>query len=162
MRITKDHVYEHGSDAVYALYTNAAQIKDRQEALGARGINVLDCDKDSEGTVVRYVRELPAEVPGILAKFLSPWNKVEQSEMWFDKGDGIYHATLDINVANVPVIVKGTLELNPTDAGCVNRVRLGVGCSIPFVGKTLAEFVAADCERLLADEYQHISDRLVR
>jgi len=44
--------------------------------------------------------------------------------------------------------------------GCVNRVRLDVKCSIPFVGKTLAVFVAADCERLIADEYEYLTGRL--
>jgi hypothetical protein len=37
---------------------------------------------------------------------------------------------------------------------------MAVDCGIPFVGKTLAEFVAKDCKRILADEFEYISDRL--
>ena len=35
-----------------------------------------------------------------------------------------------------------------------------VDSGIPFVGKTLAEFVGKDCKRIIAEEYEYISDRL--
>lgn len=162
MKITEDHAYAHSTDAVYALFTDSKEIEAKQEALGAREISILDCDKDDDGAVVRFERELPAEVPGILSKFLQPWNTVEQSEQWqVGEGDG-YGCELAIDIANVPVDVHGTLELKPTDEGCVNEVRLVVECGIPFVGKVLAEFVASDCRRLIDEEYDYISDRLGR
>jgi hypothetical protein len=46
------------------------------------------------------------------------------------------------------------------DLGCINHVRLGFDSGIPFIGKTLADFVAKDCKRIIADEYEYISDRL--
>ncbi len=73
-------------------------------------------------------------------------------------GDGVYKANIDI--ANVPVTISGTLELEPVEDGCVNHVRMEIDCGIPFVGKTLVEFVTKDCKRIIADEYKYISDRL--
>jgi hypothetical protein len=35
-----------------------------------------------------------------------------------------------------------------------------IDSGIPFVGKTLAEFVATDCKRIVASEYDYIVDRL--
>jgi hypothetical protein len=160
MKISRDHEYAHGTDAVYALFVDAKAIKAKQKALGARKIRVEECEQDDDGAVVRFVRELPAEVPGMLSKFLQPWNTVEQSEQWEVCEDDVYTADIDIDIANVPVTIAGTLELEPTDGGCVNHVRMTVDCGIPFVGKTLAEFVAKDCKRLIADEYDYISDRL--
>ena len=64
------------------------------------------------------------------------------------------------DIANVPVTITGTLDLEPVDGGCVNHVRIDIDCGIPFVGSTLAEFVAKDCERLVADEYDYICRRL--
>ncbi len=162
MKISEDHAYSHGTEAVYALFTEAQEIEAKQEALGAREIDVLECDGDDEGAVVRFVRELPAEVPGILSKFLQPWNRVEQSEQWQVGDAHEYSCELAIDIANVPVDVRGTLKLRPTAEGCVNEVRIVVECGIPFVGKTLAEFVAADCRRLVDDEYDYISARLSR
>ena len=160
MKISADHVYAHGTEAVYALFTDAKEIKAKQKALGARNIEVIDCEGDADWATVRFVRELPADVPGILSRFLQPWNSVEQSEEWRVCDDECFECDLVIDVANVPVTVTGTLELEPTDDGCVNKVRLVVDSGIPFVGKTLAEYVAADCKRLIALEYDFITERL--
>ena len=160
MKVHRDHEYAHSTDTVFALFTNAKEIKTKQKALGARNIRVEECQRDADGAVVRFVREFPAEVPGILSKFLQPWNTVEQSERWRSCGEGAYEADLAIDIANVPVTVRGTLELEPVDPGCVNHIRLNVDSGIPFIGKTLADFVAKDCKRIIADEYEYISGLL--
>ncbi len=160
MKINRDHDYAHGTDTVFALFTDAKEIKAKQKALGARKLRVEECERDDDGAVVRFVRELPAEVPGILSKFLQPWNTVQQLEEWRDCGDGVYEADIEIDIANVPVTVSGTLKLEPTERGCVNHVRMTVDSGIPFVGKTLAEFVGKDCKRIIADEFEYISERL--
>jgi hypothetical protein len=160
MKIRRDHEYAHSTDTVFALFTDAKEIKAKQKALGARKIRVEKCERDADGAAVRFVRELPADVPGLLSKFLQPWNTVEQSEQWRSCGDGVYKAGLAVDIANVPVTISGTLTLEPVEDGCVNHVRMAIDCGIPFVGKTLAEFVAKDCKRIIADEHKYISDRL--
>ena len=160
MKIRQDHEYAHSTDAVFALFTDRKEIKAKQKALGARDIRVEVCNTDADGAVVRFVRELPADVPGILSKFLQPWNTVEQSERWSRLDGGEYEADLTIDVANVPVTVSGTLELEPVEGGCINHVRVTVDSGVPFIGKTLAEYVAKDCERIIAEEYEYICDRL--
>lgn len=158
MKISEDHAYAHSTETVFSSFTDADEIEAKQKALGARKIRIVECESDTDNAVVRIVRELPAEVPGVLARFLQPWNSVEQSEQWRKRRNGGYKSDLDIDIANVPVTVSGTLELKPVDNGCINQVRLVVDCGIPFVGKSLAEFVAKDCKRLIAAEY--ITDRL--
>lgn len=160
MKINRNHAYGHSSADVYSLFADADEIELKQKALGARKIRILQCKKDSDGATIRFVRELPADVPGVLQRFLHPWNNVAQSEQWQVCDDGVFKATLTIDVSNVPVDVSGTLTLKPTDGGCVNLVRLTIDCGIPFVGKPLAEFVAADCGRLVAAEYNYIKKRL--
>ncbi len=160
MKISRDHEYAHSTDTLFAHFTDTDEIKAKQEALGARKIRVIECKKESDSATVQFEREMPADVPGILAKFLQPWNRAEQFEQWENCGDGVFECELEIDIANVPVTVNGTLQLKPVDEGCVNRVRLDVECGIPFVGKTLAEFVAADCKRLIAEEYKYITERL--
>lgn len=160
MKIRRDHEYTHGVDTVYALFTEVDEVETKHEALGARDFRIEECEVYEDGADVKFVRELPAEVPGILSKFLQPWNTVTQSEQWRDRDGGGYDADLVINIANVPVTITGTLELEPVESGCINHVRVTVDCGIPFVGKTLAEFVALDCKRLIADEYRYITSRL--
>lgn len=160
MQISKNHAYAHSTDTVFSLFTDADEIKAKQTALGARHIRVLECEKSADDATIRFVRELPADVPGVLKRFLQPWNKVEHSEEWRVCDDGVFKSALTIDIANVPVDVSGTLTLIPTDGGCVNQVRLRIDCGIPLLGKTLAEFVAADCRRLVAAEYEYITERL--
>ena len=160
MKIRRDHEYAHDLEAVYALFTDAGEIEAKQAALGARSICVEECEIFDDGADVRFVRELPADVPGVLARFLQPWNTVTQSEQWQITDDGCYEADLEIDIANVPVSISGTLELEPLENGCVNHVRLTVDCGIPFIGKTLVEFVAKDCKRLIAEEYAYLTERL--
>ena len=160
MKIHRDHEYAHDLQAVYALFTDAAEIEAKHAALGARYFRIEECELYDDGADVRFVRELPAEVPGVLARFLQPWNTVHQSEQWRSSGEGGYDAELDIDIANVPVTITGTLELEPVEGGCVNHVRVAVDSRIPLVGSTLAEFVAKDCKRLIADEYEYSCKRL--
>ena len=109
MKISRDHAYGHSTESLYALFTDSKEIEAKQEALDAREIEVLDCDKDDDGAVVRFVRELPAEVPGILSKFLQPWNRVEQSEHWQVGDNEHFGCDLTIDIANVPFTIEGTL-----------------------------------------------------
>lgn len=160
MKFHRDHKYSHSTGAVFALFTSAKEIEKKQKALGARNIRVEECDKDDDGAAVTIVRELPADVPGILSKFLQPWNTVEQSEQWRIYDGGVYQADLAIDIANVPVTVRGTLELEPVDDGCINHIHMTIESGIPFIGKTLADFVAIDCKRIIAAEYEYISDIL--
>jgi len=160
MRIRENHEYAHGTDALYALFTDIREVEAKMEALGARNIEIEECELYEDGAVVSFVREMSAEVPGILSKFLQPWNTVGQAENWRDCGDGVYEADLDIDIANVPVTITGTLRLEPIDGGCINHVQVTVECGIPFVGKTLAEFVASDCARLIEEEYEYLTERL--
>ena len=161
MKIRQDHEYAHDLETVYALFIDADEVEAKHAALGARNVSIEECELYEDGADVSFVRELPAEVPGVLARFLQPWNTVQQSEQWRSSGSGGYDAELDIDIAGVPVTIAGTLELEPVDGGCVNHVRIDIDCGIPFVGKTLAEFVAKDCQRLVAEEYDYICERLV-
>lgn len=160
MKIRRDHEYAHSTDVVLSMFTDAGEIEAKQQALGARNIRIEECEIYDDGADVRFVRELPADVPGILRKFLQPWNTVEQSEQWRSTEGGGYDADLAIDIANVPVTISGTLELEPVEGGCVNHVRMTVECGIPLVGSTLADFVARDCKRLIRDEYEYLSERL--
>ena len=160
MKIRRDHEYAHSIGAVYALFTDVDEIEAKQAALGARNFRVEECEIYVDGADVRFVRELPADVHGFLSKFVHPWNTVAQSEQWRGR-DGVgFDADLAIDIANVPVTVTGTLELEPVEGGCINHVRMAVECGIPFVGRTLAEFVAQDCKRIIGKEYEYIRNRL--
>ena len=62
--------------------------------------------------------------------------------------------------SNVQIVSLVTRTLVLSELGCGKHVRVTIKCGSPFVGKTLAEFVAKDCECIIAGDYVYISERL--
>lgn len=155
MKIEAEHKYKASADDVFAALTDEDALVAKHEKLGARNITAV-VEEDGDALQVTVIREVPADVPGVLQRFLKPWNRITQAETWQAYDDGSYAADLTIDIENVPVSIAGSLNLQPRDGGCVNIVELDVGCSIPLVGGKLAAFVGENSERLIAAEYRYL------
>lgn len=147
------HNYDHDVDTVFNVLHDPAFITSKYESLGARNIEILEYSGEGNNRTIRTKREVPAEAPGMLKKFLGEWNKVEQSEVWQGETSGVRTCQLDINVQGVPVSLSGTMTLSPEGSGCVNNVVIDVTCEIPLVGKMLVDFVAGDTKKSMDAEY---------
>lgn len=160
MKIKALHQYSTDVDGVFALFHDVDFMQEKYQGLGARNVTILECTGSEGNYNVKVQREVPAEVPGLLKKFLNPWNTLVQTEQWQGKSGGPYICKISIDISGVPVSIAGTMELRSTDAGCVNEVQLEVKCGIPLVGGKLADFVGSDAEKSMQAEYQFISGRL--
>ena len=105
-------------------------------------------------------REVPAEVPRAMKKFLGEWNKVTQKENWTGTPGEGYKCDISIEIHGVPVTIAGTMELAADGAGCTNTICLDVNCGIPLVGKKLSELVCSQSKTSMQEEYQHIKSVL--
>ncbi|MDG4550155.1 MAG: DUF2505 domain-containing protein [Candidatus Contendobacter sp.] len=162
MKIKALHQYAKDVDTVFGLFHDPDFMKIKYEGIGARNVEVLECAGSAGRYSVKIRREVPAEAPALLKKFLNPWNTVVQSETWEGKTGGPYRCQFEIDVAGVPVTVKGAMELRTQGDGCVNDVQLEVKCGIPLVGGKLADFVGGDAERNIQAEYAFIRAHLAR
>ncbi len=160
VKIKTQHVYDTDTAHLYSMFVNEAELIAKHEALGARNVSVKSSKQRGDGVIVVVTRELPAEVPGVLKRFIQPWNHVTQTESWRKASDDTYHADLTIEIDNVPVTISGTLNLKPQTSGCVNDIRLEVACGIPLVGGKLADFIGKDSQRLIAAEYRYLKQAL--
>jgi hypothetical protein len=154
------HHYDHDVDTVFKVFHDPAFITAKYQGIGARNIELLECSGEGNTYTIKVKREVPADVPGILKKFLGAWNKVEQTEEWQGETGGVRTCKLDINVIGVPVKVSGTMTLSPEGGGCVNDVRIKVTSGIPLVGSMLADFVGGDTNKSMGAEYAFIKDYL--
>jgi len=154
-----EHHYDHPADAVFKYFSDQDLIQAKFESIGTRNVEVLDC-AGADGGVTQSTREVPANVPGVLKKFLGAWNKVTQTEEWGSEEGGERVCDLSVEIAGVPVNVSGTMTLRAEGQGCVNDIRIKVSCSIPLVGGKLAAFVAGDTETAMNDEYDYIKAQL--
>jgi hypothetical protein len=156
------HQYNHDVDTVFRVFHDPAFITAKYQGIGARNVELQECSGEGDTRTIRVRREIPADVPSLLKKFLGAWNKVEQTEEWQGQGNGVRSCEMDINVVGVPVKVSGTMTLSPDGSGCVNDVRITVTSSIPLVGKFLAEFVGNDTKKSMDAEYSFITDYLAQ
>ncbi len=132
------------------------------QGIGARNVEVLECAGSEGRYTVKVKREVPADVPALLKKFLNPWNTIVQSETWEGKAGGPYRCKFTVEIAGVPVSMSGEMELRTQDGGCVNDVRIEVKCGIPLIGGKLADFVGSDAEKATQAEYEFIRAHLAK
>ncbi|WP_250655728.1 DUF2505 domain-containing protein [Alkalimarinus coralli] len=160
MEARDKHSYTQDVDTVFKYFCNAEQVKAKQEALGARNINLVKFEATDTTLEVIIEREVPAEVPRAMKKFLSEWNHVKQVEHWSGTPGEQYHCDISIEINGVPVTIAGTMDLAAEANGCSNTVCLDINCGIPLVGKKLAELVASQSKTSMQEEYQYIKSAL--
>jgi len=160
MKIKAVHQYAKDVDAVFGLFHDPEFMKAKYAGIGARNIEILECAGSDGRYAVTIRREVPADVPGLLKKFLGAWNTVVQSERWEGEAGGPYRCAFEIDIAGVPVSAKGAMELRADAGGCSNDVRLEIKCGIPLVGGKLADFVGGDAEKAIRAEYEFIRAHL--
>lgn len=159
MEVSDSHHYDHPVEAVFQFFSDPARIQAKFEGIGTRNIEVLECAARDNGHLTKTLREVPANVPSILKKFLGAWNTVVQTEEWRREGPQ-WICDLTADIKGVPVDISGSMILRPEGKGCVNDVKIIVKCGIPLVGGKLADFVADDTGHAMDAEYEYIKSHL--
>ena len=157
MKVNDIHKYDHDVDTIFAFYTNKKAIKKKMKALGSRKIDV-EVEEKKKSTKVKIVREVPAEVPTALKKFVGSWNRLTQKEVWKGAEGGPYKGEITIDFEGMPLTIVSSGILKSVGEGCTNNIETEIKCSIPFVGKMLAKFVADQIKVALEDEYDYIKE----
>ncbi len=156
MEVRDQHSYTQNVDTVFKHFCDSEKVQSKHEALGAKNINLAQFDASEASLNVIIEREVPADVPKAMKKFLGDWNLVKQTEAWTGTPGEGYNCKIEIDIHGVPVTIKGTMELSPEGEGCVNSVFLDIKCGIPLVGKKLADLVGSQSKKSMREEYQQI------
>lgn len=159
MKVTATHKYDVDVGTVYGAFSDPGFYKKKFTGVGARSVRVLEKKKKGASFFIKTQREVASQAPGMLKKFLGEWNTLVQSESWQGDKKGFANE-LEIESPGVPVSIEGTMKLQPSAGGCVNKLSFEIDCSIPFVGGKLAEFIANDMKKALAAEYRFIKEYL--
>lgn len=160
MEVRAAHTYNQNVDTLFKHFADQEKVLSKHQALGARDIEVIKFEASDTSLDVIISREVPADVPGAMKKFLGEWNTVKQTESWSGTPGKGYKCNISIDLDGVPVTIKGTMELSADGEGCVNNVCLDVTCGIPLVGKKLAEFVGKQSKESMELEYRQIKSEL--
>jgi Protein of unknown function (DUF2505). len=83
--------YKNGIDEVFKFFSDPETIKAKFEGCGSRNVVILECKGSKDGHLTKTERETPANVPGVLKKFLAEWTKIIQTEKWqFKAGNDVF------------------------------------------------------------------------
>lgn len=160
MEIRGKHLYSQSVDELFQAFGSPEMITRKLESLGAKEIKLSRCELTESRLEIDLDRKVPAEVPGMLKKFLGEWNHVSQKESWTGTPGQGYQCQVEVHIDGVPVKISGTMRIAPEAGGSSNEVVFTISCGIPLVGKKLAEFVAHSTEQAMEQEYQFIKHYL--
>lgn len=152
MNVTHKASYAQSVDELGATYLDADFIIAKNEACGSRNIDVEIEVLDDDKFLVTINREVPSEVPGALKAFVKPWNKITTTETWHGPDGGPYVANIDVTTHGVPMDMTSVITLTGDGEGCEAEIVTNISCSIPLVGKKLADFAGKAAIRDLDSE----------
>lgn len=161
MAVSATHQFDKDFDTVWAYFTDQAKQTAKFEGLGSRNVEFIACEDQGGTFVVHFKREVPANPPSMLKKFVSEWTPMEEKIEWADDGAGGRKATYSAKTLSGPnVTITGTMHLVNDGGKCANNISLSVDVSVPLVGKKLAAFVEGDTEKMLDAEHAFTSAAL--
>ncbi len=161
MEVKVRHIYAQSVDAVFTKLGDKASVERKYKDLGARNIKVEKCKLTKTSLELVFSREVPANVPPLLKKFIAEWNLAHQDERWTGIAGKSYQGNVKISIKGVPVAITGKMVLVSKDKGCVNDVTLTIESGIPLIGKKLAEFVGQNSVTELQRQYEVVKASLI-
>lgn len=138
--------FEQDPETVMNFVREPDVIQRRGTALGERNIHVV-----VDGGRVTTTRTVEAEVPSFAKKILKPTNDVVEIKDW-DLAKRT--ARLDVDVKGAPTRVTGTIRIVPDGTGSSYEIDYQVSCSIPLIGKKIAEYADGLTAKGMRDEYE--------
>jgi uncharacterized protein YndB with AHSA1/START domain len=153
--------YSAPMDKVFALLTDPKWLEARCLAVGELSASIK-AKKKNGGVVIAMTRRVRRELPGVLARVMSPESDLVFEETWSAEEDGRRTGTLTMDAVGQPVRMTATFELAPSGKGCVYRITHKCKSGVPLIGGIVEKFAQEQVEEGCADEFRYLVDYLKR
>lgn len=164
MQVTAIHEYKEDLDTLLRYFSEEELILEKYQQLGTRNTRILKLEETDDGFIVETQRDVPANVPGMLKRFLGDFNTVRQKERWHWQENEQLLCNMEIELVGVPASISGKMLFSePGDTPGIttrNDVTVTVSSSVPLVGSTLVSFICDDIRQQMQSEYQFLCDKL--
>jgi len=151
--------YSAPPDKVFALLTDPKWLEARSLALGELSASIK-AKKAGGGVALTMKRRVRRELPGLLAKVMSPESDLLFEEQWSASHEGVRTGTLAMDAVGQPVKMTAEFELAPSGKGSVYRITHRCKSSVMFVGAAVEKFALGQVEQGCADEFAYLVDYL--
>lgn len=158
MKVTHNKTFTQTVDEIGATYLDADFIIAKNKACGSRNTSVDIQVEGDDQFVVTINREVPSEVPNALKSFVKPWNSITTKEQWSGPDGGPYIGTIDVTTHGVPMNMSSVITVTENGEGSAVEIVTDISCSIPLVGKKLADFAAKAALKDLDSEADFIGE----
>jgi uncharacterized protein YndB with AHSA1/START domain len=148
--------YAAPADKVFALLTDPKWLEARSLALGELSAKIK-AKKGGGGVTIAMTRRVKRDLPGLVAKVLSPESDLVFEETWSaPDADGRRTGTLTMEAVRQPVKMTANFELAPSGKGSVYRIAHKCKSSVPLIGMAVEKFAQAQVESGCADEFAYL------
>ena len=151
--------YAASVDKVFALLTDPKWLEARSTALGELSASVK-AKKAAGGVTLSMKRRVKRELPGLMAKVMSPESDLVFTETWAADDDGARQGKLDMEAVGQPVRMSATFELAPAGKSCIYRITHKCKSSVPLIGGAVEKFALGQVEAGCADEFAYMVEYL--
>jgi len=147
--------YSASAEQVFALLSDPKWLEARSLALGELSAKVK-ARKSAGGVLLTMHRRVHRDLPGLVAKVLSPEADLVFEEQWSAEDDGGRSGSLSMDITGQPVKMSAQFELLPAGKGCIYRITHKCKSSVPLVGGAIEKFALAQVEKGCADEFAYL------
>lgn len=158
MKSVVTHSYTQSVDELAAAFLDEDFVTAKLETLGSRNVNVDVTAYEDDTFDVIIEREAKADVPRALQSVVKPWNAVKQVEKWEGSEGGPYVAKIAIETEGVPAKINSVVTLSGDADSSECEIVTNIECSIPLIGKKLAQFIAKETVKSTDDEAAFIAE----
>lgn len=145
--------FPYGAEEVFQTGISKDYIEAKAPALGHEDAELLELEDGPDGGRAGIRYSVESDLPS-WAKMLPARNTVTESHSWPGRGsDGGRSYAFTATVANVPVVIRGSVRIVPTGpTSCRSEARVEVKASLPLLGGKLEDLVAGDLHRTMDGE----------
>jgi Protein of unknown function (DUF2505) len=151
--------YSASADKVFALLTDPKWLEARSLALGELSASVK-ARKSGGGVALTMTRRVRRDLPGLLAKVMSPESDLVFEETWSAQSEGSRRGKLTMDAIGQPVKMTAEFELVPAGKGCLYRITHKCKSSVLLIGGAVEKFALGQVETGCADEFAYLVEYL--
>lgn len=164
MRFSLQQDFPFGIDALWPVYGAPAYLEAKYKALGAHSLRIQVAETTDEEIRVVLERTIAPDLRGVpdWARKMLGAEYVMRHENHCRRTGTAAQVHLRITPAGAPVTIEARGQLGDRGERAHLALEFQVECSIPLVGKKVAELFAAKIREALAEDYDFTRDYVGR